>query len=106
MLRNRPSLPVIRLSSCLVPNRFIVSIQKDAELQNVIAKPLEILFNTSLSTGIVPENFKLAKVLLIESWSISMFGRYLKKVNYIKYLGVFIDSPILEISGGSYCKKD
>ncbi len=32
-------------------------------LQNVIAKSLEILFNTSFSTGIVPENFKLAKVL-------------------------------------------
>jgi hypothetical protein len=32
-------------------------------LQNVIAKPLEILFNTSFSTGIVPENFKLARIL-------------------------------------------
>ncbi len=32
-------------------------------LQNVMAKPLEILFNSSFSTGIVPENFKLAKVL-------------------------------------------
>jgi hypothetical protein len=32
-------------------------------LQNVIANPLEILFNTSFSTGIVPENFKLARIL-------------------------------------------
>jgi hypothetical protein len=32
-------------------------------LQNVTAKPLEILFNTSFSTGIVPENFKLARIL-------------------------------------------
>jgi hypothetical protein len=31
----------------------------------VISKPLEILFNVSFSTGIVPSNFKIANVLPI-----------------------------------------
>ncbi len=34
-----------------------------ASTKNVMAKPLEILFNTSFSTGIVPEKVELAKVL-------------------------------------------
>ena len=32
-------------------------------LKNVLSGPLEILFNTSFTTGVVPDNFKLAKVI-------------------------------------------
>ena len=65
-------------------------------LQNVIAKPLEILFNTSFSTGIVPENFKLARVLPVFKKGdhtnlnnyrpislLSVFNKLLEKLNYV-----------------------
>ena len=32
-------------------------------LKNLISKPLELLFNCSFATGIVPDNFKVARVI-------------------------------------------
>ena len=43
------------------PFRILVSILKI--IKSVISRTLEILFNTSISTGIVPGSFKLARVI-------------------------------------------
>jgi hypothetical protein len=44
---------------------FSTSISILKKLKFVISKPLEILFNFSFNSGIVPENFKLARVVLL-----------------------------------------
>ncbi len=51
----------LKISKAVGPCSIPIKVLK--LLQNVMAKPLEILFNTSFSTGIVPENFKLARVV-------------------------------------------
>ena len=42
---------------------FCIPISILKSLKFVISKPLEILFNLSFNSGIVPESFKLAKVV-------------------------------------------
>ena len=77
-------------------------------LQNVIAKPLEILFNTSFSTGIVPENFKLARVLPVFKKGdhtnlnnyrpislLSVFNKLLEKLMYNRLIAYLQKKNIL-----------
>ena len=42
---------------------FARGLEYVSEDRNVLSGPLEILFNTSFTTGVVPDNFKLAKVI-------------------------------------------
>ena len=70
---------------------FSTSISILKKLKFVISKPLEILFNFSFNSGIVPENFKLARVVpVFKSGTQSNMGNY----RPISLLSVF--SKLLE----------
>ena len=70
---------------------FSISISILKLLKFVISKPLEILFNLSFNSGIVPENFKLARVIpVFKSGARSNMGNY----RPISLLSVF--SKLLE----------
>lgn len=73
-------------------------------LKGLILKPLEIIFNVSLSTGVVPDSFKLASVIPIYKEAsqinvsnyrpislLSIFNRVLEKIMF-KRLISFIDN--------------
>ena len=64
-------------------------------LKSVISKPLEIIFNAAFARGIVPNKFKIARVLLVFKIGIqtnmsnyrpisllSVFNRILEKIMY------------------------
>ena len=55
-------------------------------IKDIISKPLEIIFNSSLSNGIVPDKFKIAKIIPVQKK-----GSTLKSNNYrpISLLSVF-----------------
>ena len=88
-------------------------------LQNVIAKPLEILFNTSFSTGIVPENFKLARVLPVFKKGdhtnlnnyrpislLSVFNKLLEKLMYNRLIAYLQKKNILYDKQFGFCSQN
>ena len=90
------------------PFRILVSILKI--IKSVISRPLEILFNTSISTGIVPSSLKLARVIpvfrkgshinLNNYRPISLlfiFNKHLEKLMCNRLIGHSTDYAILSI---------
>ena len=83
---------MLKSSKSTGPNSIPISILK--LLVTVISKPLECIFNCSLSTGVVPDKFKVASVIPIyKKGSISLlsiFNQILEKIIY-KCLISFIE---------------
>ena len=65
-------------------------------LQHILSKPLEILFNASFATGIVPQNFKVARIIPVFKKGdhsslnnyrpislLSIFSKLLEKLRYV-----------------------
>ena len=54
---------ITKLKSSKATGPFSIPVTILKILKTVISKPLEVLFNASFETGIVPDNFKLANVI-------------------------------------------
>ena len=54
---------ITKLKSIKATGPFSILVTILKILKTVVSKPLEVLFNASFETGIVPDNFKLANVI-------------------------------------------
>ena len=77
-------------------------------LKSVISKPLEMLFNTSFSTGIVPSDFKLANIIPVYKKGsrtclsnyrpislLSIFNKVLERLMYDRLIKFLDNSNVL-----------
>jgi hypothetical protein len=79
------------------PNSIPIKVLK--LLQHVLSKPLEILFNASFATGIVPQSFKIARIIPVFKKGdyrslnnyrpislLSIFNKLLEKLMYTRLI--------------------
>ena len=102
---------ITKLKSSKATGPFSIPVAILKILKTVVSKPLEVLFNASFETGIVPDNFKLANVIPVFKKGsqtclsnyrpislLSVFNKLLEKlmcnrlVNFLEKKKVFFDN--------------
>ena len=87
----------LNTSKTVGPNSIPIKVLK--LLQHVLSKPLEILFNASFATGIVPQSFKIARIIPVFKKGdyrslnnyrpislLSIFNKLLEKLMYTRLI--------------------
>ena len=103
---------IIRLNANKSTGPFSIPVTVLKATKHAISKPLEIIFNASFSTGIVPSNLKIAKVTPVFKKGLqtnlnnyrpisilSIFNKLLEKLMHKRIL------DFLEKKKGIYCKQ-
>ena len=68
---------ILRVKSGKASGPFSISVSLLKSLNSIIAKPLEILYNLSFSSGTVPDSFKMARAIPVyKSGSSSSLSNY------------------------------
>ena len=96
----------LNTSKTVCPNSIPIKVLK--LLQHVLSKPLEILFNASLATGIVPQSFKIARIIPVFKKGdyrslnnyrpislLSIFNKLLEKLMYTRLINFLEQKCIL-----------